>query len=1760
MPSSSNSSNVQHFYFNRCIESDYYDDIKVELSSNIEKIINNNVFLEDRDYSKVYQSRNGNYILYITSNNIIYLRNNTTKKERKLDFGIYDIPNIKKVIVGNNGVVLFHLSSTKEIKLFNYNKTKNGLIIDFLADEKKPYNVLDCQLNHLGTHFVVSTSNSTKKNRLYVINSLSSTISLIESIFDNILNNIKEFQFSYNSNILSVVTDKSELILFFNSTGNIYKKINTTFEELYYEKNLSISLDNSSLTYMNSNGSLKIYSLTNNGDGYTTTLKTFEGLDSNITKNICLKNSKVLIYKLDIVYLINVTTSTVITSFQLEESYDFNYFIDFYNNHIYYKLNNTVYSLDFVLNVNSVLNNDFINISTYLNFSKDILKYTSYQMMETISNIKGEFYYVHDNKLKIMVYDYIKGYLKYNSLRISSENYYFENNYMVIKKEWLRENFTITNLKRFEIFKIEIDIFYDITEIDITDPTFINFTKIDFDIEFYDVVDVVYFDENDNYFSALYLNLDKYKDIDYKVQGYFGTINQAGGILREDNLIKTTYNSVTNQFTINYKIFSKKSINSEIYKTITLVKIDKNGFNNTNVNNFSKTDPNYLHKFYENQNNNLIKLLAKEQSIQLTNYSLDVNSAFNVSPFEIEYTLTLSYDDYMNNLLYLVTGDHNTSNLIKDCVAKDKLELDELSIDRFQTKTIFQKINNTTSEIIYEKILFHDLLAKNSNYTPPVLTFSKENYSTDSDGTKIYDSGINLLFQTNHNKFSNRKIRGYIYLNFIKDINVNKYESYSFTKEIDSGLKLPYDRFELDSNTVLSGKKNVITISSGNETYNNVIIDEYNNYLIENGKYKIHLSTQNDYQPTIKYIQRDTITFISNYVDVEFKIIKRNLTISPITYTVNRNILTKDNKSINSIEYIFYKISNQDINFYSGLSLAELDDSLILKEYEGYFSLKCSDVGNFKFLLRTNITGLEGSYIDEEFEFKVEEETILNYSNVFDYTKHYSNDTFVSTQYNDIKIDFRKDRFNRIVEETYPLFDVNSFLNIEYFNFKGDKINRIFDRDVPLYLFGSSALTVIERGKLFSNNALDFTELKKISSLTTSYDYAFSNFDFFSRPSTPLVTISPLDEDDIVMTDPIKYHKNALVIFQNLVSSEYESEVYLNGKLIEIIDDRLLIQQPGYYNLNVIYTSNLNYLISNYKVEFEILKNNQVPPYIKYSNITATNITVDISYLYSTKEKDTIYDSTNRLTFPTEVANNTFLKNYPPVFKQEVEVKDSNLQYLINLNGTDSVVTTDVNGNYNFVMGINDTLIAKKKFYNNQISDSTIDISVDLLDEIPTAPKINIILTGPNKSVAFPVIEKELGYDYIITLNGKNYQEGLPITLFNGNVKEFELKVEVINSTNIALKNSATVKFTIDTTPPEIPRIKINEEEIVNNKIYNLSKAEFRPIIINKEPNVRYYMIIENKTFDITVDNYHFNEFLNNLTEFNKLYNVVLYSKKTSNGMVSLNTYYFEISNNDITDLFYTDTGNRNVLIPSNNLNNIFKYPGEFVVDIGTGDLSIVTDELNDEKRYGYKLNNITEDIKMLAPNNLISRYRKNLLYHNSKLNYFKGSITTLKENNITLKELLGSSEKIDLSILENGIDDTNITSKISNIQTLYQNMVNILVLDVTYSIKGTNYSFIKAVEKFKSGIITSSVMDNLIHISDILTPTETIKENLLDLIETYYDLFEIYVKCKYNLVNLEKLTNDKVKKTDFEAFKITQNKYFDNLEKYLNDTIGGVV
>jgi len=41
MPSSSNSSNVQHFYFNRCIESDYYDDIKVELSSNIEKIINN---------------------------------------------------------------------------------------------------------------------------------------------------------------------------------------------------------------------------------------------------------------------------------------------------------------------------------------------------------------------------------------------------------------------------------------------------------------------------------------------------------------------------------------------------------------------------------------------------------------------------------------------------------------------------------------------------------------------------------------------------------------------------------------------------------------------------------------------------------------------------------------------------------------------------------------------------------------------------------------------------------------------------------------------------------------------------------------------------------------------------------------------------------------------------------------------------------------------------------------------------------------------------------------------------------------------------------------------------------------------------------------------------------------------------------------------------------------------------------------------------------------------------------------------------------------------------------------------------------------------------------------------------------------------------------------------------------------------------------------------------------------------------------------
>ena len=1892
---------MKNFYFNSCTWSSYYEDIIFDNCLATDKILNNVQITYDMNYSfeKISYSKNGVYLLGLSGNKLLIFYNRKFYNKIILLSDI-EKENLKEIQITNNGsILLLFLNNTINVYNYKYYNTNNELINLFNEETKSPLNIITAKLNNSGNHLIVCTSNVSNKNSLYEINTVNNSIKLIPNSLDGLYKDIKEIKYSNNSLISGFICgdkqSKNELRILINKSGNSYIEIDNDFEEINYKSNFNISNDNSNISYITNDGKIKWYILTSTSEGYTREnyeldLKTdlqlipIKIISVNSNKLLVFTNSKLLLYQI----VSNEATKLFENSITFNENNGTMF--DILNNYIYFNNNsNEIYRYEINNNSLNKLETGITTYKNYLNFNKYELINGYLHNLE--STTTGLFYYIKDFQITYLEFNYISTTIYYNNEVIDSNAYKNIDNKTIIKKEWLRENFPIDyneNIRRYESFLIRKNIISETN-----DSSFISFRDSEIDIQIVDYNDLLYFNEHNFYVFAGALILDKDYDQTYTIKGIFGN----NSMIKEENTVTCSYNNTTKKYKFNYSVFSKKSLSTceYEYQTITLIKYNKEVF--INDSNYDKVD---LNKFYENLNNNLIDRMFTDQVKEIDTYKKNTESLFNKTPFKIDYSLEINESDAEKYVFYLIVGNHDTAKLSNGLTKKGNLTVDEKAINRYKVLSSFKRTVNNIEE---NQEIEHDFLSINELYKVPSYQFSKEPYSVDNTTTpikEIYDSGISLKIIGMHDKVNTKYINGYNYIDYINEISNKFKETFSFNTEIKKSLEVPNNYITMNNETFpITGEKVSIQINnSGSDIYDNTKLNN-NDFLIMNGDYLINTTVENDYIPSIRYLLRDSITFKSLESKKEFEIKKRVLPAKDISYKVEKILVEIENKVLTKFIYTFEKMINQEIEFYSGISLKPLGEEYEFVENDNNYIISCSKLGKNIFLVRTYITGLYNNFNDKEFEFTVEENDVLDINSPIEITPHNNKKGYNDIKYNDVYIKLKSNSFNKLneltfdsklkykgyientgwteyyydgytlgstgqslkinaislnldhqdykgnieynfyqqdigwsgwkkndeiinpsknrgfyglriklsgeinnyfnvyymchfsnigwtewkkndeiidyskskncleaikVQLTYKNEDVlnntypkNTIIQLKYNDFNGNSKDIFYDRDMPLYLFNNTSISISEKTNSDTSKIYTDELLKSMQNNKPEYTYNLDDIDFSTKPPKPIITISTLDPLNIIKETPVKkYMKNVLLTFNNLNSTEYTSYIYINNEIYNIEKNTLILQNPGTYRVDVSFISNLNYTGNSSYVEFEILNSDQIPPFIEYTNITESNVDVNIRYLLNDRENDFMYDDINiggTFNYPEHITD--VLKEYPPKFMQEINKINNNSEFLLDLNSSDQqMVSIDTNGNYSFTMNANDRLIARRKFMNGQTGEGTIDIDTYVFNDVPDVPEISLQISSKDRSIVFPIIKKQLGCLYEITLNNKPYKEGIPITVSGQVKKEFIIKVIVKYKEDETLTNSNTLKFTIDTIQPLSPIIKISNKTIYNNKIYNINKESFKPIVSNKENGIKYLLNIEGYIFDITNDNYDISLFINSITNYNKPYKMTIYSIKESNNIQIYDSYYFEINNNEITDTYYTSNDTRNIIIPYLEENDVYEYPGELVIDSRTGNFSIVSNEINTEiPEFGYKLNNITENILSSQPKYLFSRNLNYLTFHQEKLNYYKSILINMKNNNDILAELLGKVNKNNRSTGNINFDlDTNLLNEINSLNTKIGTAYTNIILNKIYNLNNTEMSYLESIEYIKTIIKQSSNVSNLVHISTDNT-TILFKEKLMSMINQYYELISMYSKCKYNLINLNKETNKKIYKRDFETFKNRQDKYYNNMKDYLS-------
>lgn len=277
------------------------------------------------------------------------------------------------------------------------------------------------------------------------------------------------------------------------------------------------------------------------------------------------------------------------------------------------------------------------------------------------------------------------------------------------------------------------------------------------------------------------------------------------------------------------------------------------------------------------------------------------------------------------------------------------------------------------------------------------------------------------------------------------------------------------------------------------------------------------------------------------------------------------------------------------------------------------------------------------------------------------------------------------------------------------------------------------------------------------------------------------------------------------------------------------------------------------------------------------------------------------------------------------------------------------------------------------------------------------------------------------------------------------------------------------------------------------------------------------------------------------------IHSITIQAKRTDNNLISKANYYVDLKESIHTDAFQTKEYNNNpdedpnkytkriVLLPYNSNNNYFDTPGELTMDPRTGDVGIVSDELDKERErttgvITYKLIELTKDLR-------------------KDLKHVESISEQIKRSNDMYKEIIQNHKHRRANIAKNNI---LLDEKIKRIKAIADETKATLDkirhdIDETRTRKAAITPLINQVSSTDNKDALKGRFDQV----DRLWNTEFAnrKKEFKDLADRILSVASLASKSIYNIESIRKIVIPKVNRTDWEAFKAKQEAFYRELE-----------
>ena len=277
------------------------------------------------------------------------------------------------------------------------------------------------------------------------------------------------------------------------------------------------------------------------------------------------------------------------------------------------------------------------------------------------------------------------------------------------------------------------------------------------------------------------------------------------------------------------------------------------------------------------------------------------------------------------------------------------------------------------------------------------------------------------------------------------------------------------------------------------------------------------------------------------------------------------------------------------------------------------------------------------------------------------------------------------------------------------------------------------------------------------------------------------------------------------------------------------------------------------------------------------------------------------------------------------------------------------------------------------------------------------------------------------------------------------------------------------------------------------------------------------------------------------------IHSITIQAKRTDNNLISKANYYVDLKESIHTDAFQTREYNNNpdedpnkytkriVLLPYNSNNNYFDTPGELTMDPRTGDVGIVSDELDKERERNtgvitYKLIELTKDLR-------------------KDLKHVESISEQIKRSNDMYKEIIQNHKHRRANIAKN---NRLLDEKIKRIKAIADETKATLDkirhdIDETRNRKATITPLINQVSSTDNKDTLKGRFDQV----DRLWNTEFAnrKKEFKDLADRILSVASLASKSIYNIESIRKIVIPKVNRTDWEAFKAKQEAFYRELE-----------